>query len=758
MNLKRDWRIDIGVLAMVAAALARGSQPAACGQRLPAGSHRLTASRTAPRTADPPAHGERAGFDDTMPVTLSFIPTGSPKSVTVAGTFNSWNKRATKLVRRTVGLAWTATLRLAPGVYQYKFIVNDTRWIAPQDAPRVDDGHGNINAVLTVAPPDFAQRPALLGDGRITPSAVEHRVEAASPTTTVRGIRFVRRVGRAAVELTLRTRRSDVQTCWLILTPGPGRQRPQRVTMTIRASDTLFDYWHASVPLPAGAHRIRYAFALRDGTSERVYDRTQTLWEATHPMAEFVLNTEDYPPFDTPEWARDAIFYQIFPDRFANGDKTNDPPNAPPWGSAERLGDWHGGDLAGVRDHLEYLRDLGINALYFNPIFKARSVHAYDTTDYKKVDPRFGDLATLKAITSRAHLHGWHVILDGVFNHTGVDFKPFKSVIAEGAKSQYKKWYFVKGYPVKVEDKESKYESWNGTPWMPKLNVSNPQTREYLLDVATYWIRQAKIDGWRLDAANEVAHDYWKKFRRTVKKEDPNALILGEIWTEADDWLQGDEMDTVTNYPWRGAVLDFFAFESSSPTQFDTALSGIRCGYPAEASDIMFNLLGSHDTERIRTLCGGDWGKQRQAVVFQMTYPGVPVIYYGDEIGMDGGKDPDNRRCMEWDASKWDKTRLDFYKAAIALRKGHAVLRRGDYTTVAMDDSKGIYAFLRTNRAERALVVFNRSGTPGQASIPISKIGSKQWKVWLDTSSKMEWQGNNLVVSLPEHGFAVMGN
>ncbi len=709
------------------------------------------------QTGRPSTGGEPAGTEDAIPVTVSYIPTGTPRTLTVAGTFNAWNKGAIHLARQPNTLAWAANLRLAPGVYQYKFIVNDTRWLTPQDAPRMDDGNGNINALLAVAPEDFARRPAASGDGQITATGVIHHVASETPQTTVRGVRYVTRPDRAHVDLVLRTRHNDVQSCLLIIPDAATAGGKLRTPMSLLASDALFDFWRVRVALPPVPRSLRYAFALRDGQAERLYDSAESLWTPPHTPKWFELKPLDFPPFETPDWARDAIFYQIFPDRFANGDKSNDPPDVRPWESAPTFSNRMGGDLAGVLDHLEYLRELGINGLYFNPIFQSRSNHGYDTTDYKQVDTRFGTTANLKAITARAHLHGWHVILDGVFNHSGVDFAPFQSLIREGVRSPYRRWYYVRRFPIVVKDGQDNYEGWNGTPWLPKLNVSNPPTRDYLLDVGTYWMREAGIDGWRLDAANEVGHDFWKAFRKRIKSVKSDAYVLGEIWPDASDWLQGDEMDSVMNYRWRGAVLDFFIFDKTSPAQFDAALARIRSDYPPAATAVMFNMLGSHDVERIRTLCRGDWTKERQAVAFQMTYPGAPCIYYGDEVGMEGGKDPDDRRAMPWDKARWDKTTLDFYKAAIKLRNEHPVLRRGDYRTISMDGGTGAYAFLRTYKSERALVVFNRSDAAQRIVAPIAKIGHLPLHTWLDTASKTERQGDNLVISLPPRGLAVLG-
>jgi hypothetical protein len=379
------------------------------------------------------AAGEPAGSEQPLPVTLTYIATGSPKTVTVAGSFNNWNKQASPMAQQRDRIHWSVTLRLSPGIYTYKFVINDTRWLTPPDAPRVNDGSGNINGVLTVAPPDYDKQPATRGDGVITAGGVIHHMSGDAPVSSARTARYVRRADRGHVLITVRTRRDDVQSCQLLMPDGaPAGQGRRMQLMNMYAGDTLFNYWGAHVDIPAGTRQLKYAFLLRDGERERLYDGSDMLWESNHVPRWFQISIDDFPPFETPEWARDAIFYQIFPDRFANGDKTNDPPDVKPWGTTPTYSNWMGGDLKGVLDHLEYLRDLGVNGLYFNPIFATRSNHGYDTTDYKRVDPRFGSLATLKSITARAHLHGWHVILDGVFNHSGVDFDPFKSVQSDG--------------------------------------------------------------------------------------------------------------------------------------------------------------------------------------------------------------------------------------------------------------------------------------------------------------------------------------
>lgn len=695
----------------------------------------------------------KAGDNNPAPVVIEYIPTGSPHSVNVAGVFNGWSTSATPMARKPNSLAWTVTLQLTPGIYEYKIVVNGTRWIAPPDAPHLDDGNGNINALLTVAPPDFAETPSGR-EARFTPSAVFHTAARVRPATTAHGIVYLSRRDNSRLNITLRTRRGEVSASRLIAdSPAVNASWPMKRI----ESDSLFDFWVGTLPIVKGQRAARYAFQFNAGNSSYRYDGSLTRGAAGRASHWFEASLADFPSFETPDWARDAIFYQIFPDRFADGDPTNNPPDAIPWSSDVSSDRWMGGDLQGVLQHFEHLRGLGINALYFNPIFAARSNHAYDTTDYKRVDPRFGTNDTLKAITKRAHLHGWHVILDGVFNHTGVDFGAFQNILTEGRNSPYKSWYFIHHYPVEVKDGQKSYEGWYGIPWMPKLNVQNPPTRDYLLNVTTGWIRDAQIDGWRLDAANEINPDFLKALRKSVKREKADALIVAEIWGDASDWLQGDQADSVMNYRWRGAALDFFVWDKTSPSRFDALLTRIRDDYPAAATAVMFNMLGSHDVERLRTLCKGDRNRERMAVAFQMTYPGAPCIYYGDEIGMEGGKDPDDRRGMNWSEQQWDRATFAFYKSMIAMRKQHVALRRGDFKTLLSDDATGLYGYLRSSDSERAVVLFNRSDGEQTLTLPATARPTTRTRFWYDSGAKLTTNGIRLMVTLPARGFAVIG-
>ena len=423
-----------------------------------------------------------------------------------------------------------------------------------------------------------------------------------------------------------------------------------------------------------------------------------------------------------PEWARDAIFYQIFPERFANGDPTNDPPDVQPWGGRPTPGNFFGGDLKGITDHLDYIADLGVNAIYLNPIFSSPSNHKYSTSDYFQIDPSFGSRETFVELLGRCHRRGIRLVLDGVFNHTGTSHWAFQDIVKRGESSRYLGWYNIYSFPVTIRASHPEYECWWGSGKLPKLMARNPEVKEHLFAVTEFWTRMG-IDGWRLDVPNDIPHEFWKEWRELVKGINPACYVVGEIWGDASDWLQGDEFDAVMNYEFRKACLDFFCTGSIGPSEFDSRLSDLRARYPEQVTYGMQNLLGSHDTERILTLCKGEEWRVRSAVLFQTAYVGAPMIYYGDEIGMEGGKDPDCRRTMIWDEKRWNVGLCDHYRTLLAARRRSGALRRGDFRTLVADNQKGVYAFSRSLLKEVVYVVVNQGDAEVEMSLPQSAEG-----------------------------------
>jgi cyclomaltodextrinase / maltogenic alpha-amylase / neopullulanase len=457
-----------------------------------------------------------------------------------------------------------------------------------------------------------------------------------------------------------------------------------------------------------------------------------------------------------PYWVEDAIFYQIFPDRFSNGDLHNDPPNVQPWGSPPNSWGFQGGDLRGIIDKFDYILDLGVNAIYLNPIFLSTSNHRYNTVDYFKVDPRVGTLDDFHALLETAHSNNVRVILDGVFNHCGRGFFAFNDLLENQDHSPYRDWFLVDKFPLDAYSpgKAEDYKAWWGFKSLPKFNTNNQAVRRYLLNVARYWIEQG-ADGWRLDVPNEIDDDsFWLEFRDTVKSINRDAYLVGEIWTVEPRWVGPDHFDGLMDYPVRDAVLDFLNGGFITATGFADQVEGILKRYPRENSYAMYVTLGSHDTERIYTRFNGDLNKIKLAFLFIFAYPGAPAIYYGDEIGMAGGKDPECRGAFNWNSDTWLEELRGWIRTLISLRKRYVALRRGSFQRVLVDDRRNIFAFSRTLGDEALLVVLNASAAQRHVRLPVKQLG---WKDGLILHNLLGFEvyivsGDNLVVSVPPWG------
>jgi len=506
----------------------------------------------------------------------------------------------------------------------------------------------------------------------------------------------------------------------------------------------------------------------------------------------------------TPDWAKDAIFYQIFPDRFRNGDPTNDPVgngnsgdvlwkawsgptrNFPalytwklPWTQFPQepaMGrDWFGGDLKGVQDEAQYLADLGITAIYFNPIMDSTDNHGYSVIDYKSVNRYFGankrapngtlilepeaGLQVFKNMTQALDEFGIKVILDGVFNHVSAKSQWFDrddDYLTLGAfenqTSPWYSWFTFYNWP-------KSYKSWSGVLNLPEVNEAD-DFKNYIYgdpnaSVIRFW-NDLGVDGWRLDTGQDVSHTFWKEFRSAYKKLNPNGYIVGEFWGNANPWLQGDEWDSVMNYRFRDAVLGWASGENvKSVAALDYALTSIQRDYPPEAFYTAFNLLDSHDTERVRTHLAGDINKTKLAVIFQMTYPGTPVIYYGDEVGMQGLSDPDCRRPYLWSdmGLSPDTDMLAHYKKLISIRKSYSVLRTGSLSTLLVDDANNIYALFRQDNSSNptAILVYNNGAS--QRSVTLNVTGLLPEGTSLtDVLNNKTYKVENKKITLPVNG------
>jgi cyclomaltodextrinase / maltogenic alpha-amylase / neopullulanase len=437
---------------------------------------------------------------------------------------------------------------------------------------------------------------------------------------------------------------------------------------------------------------------------------------------------------DVPAWVHDAVFYQIFPDRFARSSRGEKPSCLLPWPAAPTAHGYHGGDLWGIIEHLDHLVDLGVTAIYLTPIFQSASNHRYHTHDYEKVDPLLGGDAALRALVDELHRRGLRIVLDGVFNHASRGFLPFHDILENGPDSPWLDWFRIGDWPLAPYDdsRPSNYDCWLGNRALPKFNTDHPQVREYLMQVGERWIRDYDLDGWRLDVPDEITTPgFWEEFRSRVRAIKPDAYLVGEIWEDAPDWLQGDRFDATMNYQWTAAVIAFIAGDRVSPilvsnrtydpcpgidaAEFSQRIERLLNLYDWRVTKSQLNLLDSHDTPRLLSLARGDKATVRLATLLQMTFPGAPCVYYGDEIALRGTdeydaphQDRDARWPFPWhDRSLWDLELLAYFRQVIALRHQYPVLRHGGYDTLWAQDHCLVYA---RSDGEQTLVIALNAG------------------------------------------------
>ncbi|HAQ2802616.1 TPA: alpha-glycosidase [Enterococcus faecium] len=528
----------------------------------------------------------------------------------------------------------------------------------------------------------------------------------------------------------LRTRKNDIKKVY-VLCGDPytittekwyQKQRPMKKCL----STNVHDYWEIEVT--SETSRLQYAFHVVGEDNTDCFYGDQGIFTyrenvITEPNFYFrIPYFHQIDRFTIPEWVKETVWYQIFPERFANGDKANDPEHTLPWGSKDPdREDFFGGDLQGVMDHLDYLTDLGINGIYFCPIFKATSNHKYDTIDYYEVDPAFGDKKLLKNLIDEAHKRGIRIMFDAVFNHMGVHSPQWQDVLKNGEKSIYKDWFHIRFFPVDSyqmtdlpETAENiPYDTFAFTPFMAKLNTANPEVQKYLLDIATYWIKEFDIDGWRLDVANEVDHHFWKKFREAVTEIKPDIYILGEIWHSSQAWLQGDEFHAVMNYAFTDSIKDYFAKKKITASQMVSGMNHQQMLYRDQVNEGTFNLLDSHDTARILTLCQGNKELMKSVMAFMFLQKGSPCIYYGTEIGMTGEDDPDCRKCMIWEKEEQDLELFGFIKELVSLRKQLSkIISEGSTQWLIVNDREDKLYFTRKLEGQIIYVYFNQSKEP----------------------------------------------
>lgn len=402
-----------------------------------------------------------------------------------------------------------------------------------------------------------------------------------------------------------------------------------------------------------------------------------------------------------PKWVNDTVWYQIFPERFCNGNPGNDPEGVLPWKEEGKVTnqEFYGGDLKGIIDKIPYLQDLGITGIYLTPINLSPSSHKYDTTDYERIDPHFGTEEEFMELVNTAHEAGIKIMLDGVFNHSGKNFAPWQDVCKKGPKSPYFDWFFINKWPFEKKEwnaKNADYYTFAFFDSMPKLNTNNPEVQEYFIGVCEKWVSKYKVDGIRLDVANEVSHTFCKKLRERMKAINPDIYILGEIWHDSIAWLRGDEFDAVMNYPLAASMKDFWLEKNATNDDFEMTVNRLFTRYMQQTNDVLFNLLDSHDTKRLRSQVKSE-GEFYQLLAILFAMPGSPCIYYGTEIMMEGDFDPDCRRCMPWskiDAGEYEES-IRLVKSLIALRKKEDLMRSRNFHFPRTYENKRLIQFLK---------------------------------------------------------------
>jgi len=730
----------------------------------------------------PSVHSEPSsgGFRVTFTLSSGF----EAKTVHLAGDFNGWSPQATPLERGADG-RWTVSVPLKGGVRFYKLVVDGERWIAdPANDETAPDGYGGENSVLrlgalgNLASLDLGLGETglgelRLGDGAFGTSALEH--DPARPL-------YRQRLSGGRTLVRYRTFADDVEAVALCVR-GLEPAAMRRALRTDR-----FQYWETELAPIEGD--LEYTFVVSDG-GER----------ASHPEV-FRLEAAEAPALVTPDWAKNAIWYQIMVDRFRSGSEQNDPDPVRPWTSdwtvpsefegrdGQTFWRWfvfqrlYGGDLQGVRQRLDYLVELGVTALYLNPIFQAPGHHKYNATSYLHVDEHYGvvgDYAEAEAqedlldpstwtwtasdrvfleLVQELHGRGIKVILDGVFNHVGDQHTAFRDVREKGRASRFADWFDVRSW------EPFEYAGWAGFGQLPVFKKSaegfaSIAVKEHIFAITRRWMDpdgdgdpSDGIDGWRLDVPNEVAQPFWREWRTLVKSIDPDAFIAGEIWDRADTWLDGRHFDSVMNYPFAATAVAWVGNEQRklAASECDRRLAELRLAYPREANFALMNLVDSHDTDRMVSMMKNPdrdydrdnreqdgapydgskpgpvpYRRARLLALFQMTYVGAPMVYYGDEVGMWGADDPANRKPMLWkdlepysrgNQNRVDERHLAHYKQVIALRRGHSALRTGSFRTILTDDAQDVLAFVREDERELVLVALNASSRVARVALP----------------------------------------
>lgn len=481
-------------------------------------------------------------------------------------------------------------------------------------------------------------------------------------------------VAMKEIVLRLRTAKNDIVRAQVIYeNKYVIGQTQKKADMRKAYTGELFDFYEVKLTLEDT--RLAYVFYINDG--EKNYYFSEDGVTESYDFTLGFYNFFQYPYINQADimecvpWMKTAVFYEIFVDRFCMGDIKKDTSYINcKWGDIPTPKTFAGGDIKGITEKLDYIKDLGCNALYLTPVFASISNHKYDISDYYLVDPQFGTNEDLKELVKEAHGRGMRVVLDAVFNHCSERIAQFQDVLEKGKESQYFDWFVIEG--DRVSEKRDNYETFAACDYMPKLNTSNEEVQEFLLDIGAYYLTEYDIDGWRLDVSDEISHYFWRKFRERIKSVKPDAVIIGENWHDANSNLRGDQYDSIMNYSFTKLCLDYFAVGCKNAEQAAWKLNELLMRNTDQVNNMMLNLLDSHDTHRFYKEVGKDRFKMKAALALLFLFTGAPCIFYGTEILTEGGYDPDCRRCMDWEKTGPDGDYSDIYELIqklAALRK-----------------------------------------------------------------------------------------
>ena len=538
----------------------------------------------------------------------------------------------------------------------------------------------------------------------------------------------------------------NISKLWLLLEDEDFRP----VELRKYAETDRFVFWGVQVEFRANVAKFSFAATTEDNLN--LYLGTSGIANFISPSEKWIYDSSIYQRHSIPDWVYGSVMYQVFPERFANGRSEINPENTVEWGSVPTRLDFQGGDLYGVIDKLDHIESLGVNILYLNPIFLSGSTHKYDSWDHFKVDPTLGGDDGLRDLISNCHDRNIKVILDCSLNHVHPRHFAFQDIVKNGENSEYKNWFTIFDYPVRLihrphlyantykvgwdgneeeykrylektfdETKvpvevrdddgpivEPSYKAWWGVPDMPKVNFENKEARQWALDVTKHWIENFDIDGWRMDVAKELDFSFWKEFRDIAHKANKDTLLISEIFGDTSQWLQGDRFDGTMNYSFREAMTDYFATKRINNKEFADSLANLYSMYSFEALSSCQNLLSSHDVKRFLNRCGNEEDGILGAIFLQATFPGIAGIYYGDEIGLGGADDPFNREPFPWHSEEsWNSTILDYTKKLMNIKKSSSIFKYGRFEL--LDDNEQFVAFRRILKDESMLCIINRS-------------------------------------------------